>query len=67
MNAPSFMDKVMMILRPFMKRELLDMLVFHQIGSRTLDKYIPMDALPKEAGGQNMSFDKARGKDFYLT
>lgn len=62
MSAPSFVDVLLMIIRPFMKKELLDMLVIHQIGSKTIDKYVPIEALPKEAGGNFMSFDMARGK-----
>ncbi|KAJ0172871.1 hypothetical protein K1T71_011047 [Dendrolimus kikuchii] len=59
-NAPSFMDRLMMLLRPFMKKELMDMLVIHQTGSKTIDKYLPMEALPKEAGGQYKTFDTLR-------
>lgn len=62
LNAPSFMDRVMMILRPFMKKELLDTLQIHQTGSMTLDKYVPQEALPKEAGGEYLDFVSARGK-----
>ncbi|KAH9638775.1 hypothetical protein HF086_002015 [Spodoptera exigua] len=43
LNAPSFMDKLMMILRPFMKKELLDMLSIHQIGSKTIGKFMPIE------------------------
>lgn len=52
LNAPSFMDKLMMILRPFLKKELLDMLSIHQIGSKTIGKFMPIEGLPKEAGGE---------------
>ncbi|KAG6448416.1 hypothetical protein O3G_MSEX005492 [Manduca sexta] len=60
LNAPSFMDRLMMILRPFMKKELLGMLSIHQVGSKTLDKFVPMEALPKEAGGQYKDFHTAQ-------
>ncbi|KAJ8711524.1 hypothetical protein PYW07_008766 [Mythimna separata] len=75
LNAPSFMDKLMMILRPFLKKELLDMLFIHQVGSKTLEKYLPMEGLPKGAGGQYKSLVQCRddvvakvknSKDFIL-
>lgn len=50
-NAPSFIDKILLMMRPFMKKELMDILCVHQVGSTTLDKYIPMTALPSDAGG----------------
>lgn len=56
------MDRLMMILRPFMKKELMDMLQIHQIGTKTLDKYVPREGLFKEMGGEYLSFDSARGK-----
>ncbi|KPJ13319.1 putative oxidoreductase [Papilio machaon] len=50
-NAPSFIDKILLMMRPFMKKELMDILCVHQVGSKTLDKYVPMEALPSDAGG----------------
>lgn len=60
LNAPSFMDKLLMIIKPFMKKDLLDKMTIHQIGSRTLDKFLPMETLPKEAGGQYKSFSEVQ-------
>ncbi|XP_063896561.1 clavesin-1 [Helicoverpa armigera] len=60
LNAPSFMDKLMMILRPFMKKELLDMLSIHQTGSKTIEKFMPIEGLPKGAGGQYKSLEQIR-------
>ncbi|XP_072934701.1 alpha-tocopherol transfer protein-like [Epargyreus clarus] len=54
-NAPSFMDKILMIIKPFMKKELMDMLGVHIPGSKTLEEVIPLDALPKESGGKYKS------------
>lgn len=61
MNAPSFMDKVMMLIRPFLKKELMECLFIHQIGSTTLEKHMPMEGLPEEAGGRYTSTVKASG------
>ncbi|CAH0402595.1 unnamed protein product [Chilo suppressalis] len=60
LNAPSFMDRLMMLLKPFLKKQLLDVLHIHQIGSKTLDAYVPMEGLPKEAGGKFKSCTEAR-------
>lgn len=62
LNAPSFMDRLMMMIKPFMKKELIDVLLIHQIGAKTLDKHVPMTGLPKGAGGEFKSFDELRGK-----
>ncbi|XP_004922758.1 alpha-tocopherol transfer protein-like [Bombyx mori] len=60
MNAPSFMDRLLMILKPFMKKELIDMMVIHQIGSKTIGKYLPIEGLPKQAGGEYKPFEEAQ-------
>ncbi|CAH0714071.1 unnamed protein product, partial [Brenthis ino] len=52
LNAPSFMEKLMMLLRPFMKKELLDMIKIHEPGSKKIFKYVPLKAFPKEFGGE---------------
>ncbi|KAJ8713177.1 hypothetical protein PYW08_008481 [Mythimna loreyi] len=75
LNAPSFMDRLMMMIKPFMKKELLEVLTIHQIGAKTLDKFVPMVGLPKEAGGEFKTFDQCRdeilerlraNKDFFV-
>ncbi|XP_023950590.2 clavesin-1 [Bicyclus anynana] len=50
-NAPSFMDKLMMLLKPFMKKALLDIIHIHEAESPVLYNYIPKEAFPKELGG----------------
>ncbi|XP_013188343.1 alpha-tocopherol transfer protein [Amyelois transitella] len=60
LNAPSFMDKLMMLIKPFLKKELLEVLHIHQIGSRTLEEFVPMAGLPKEAGGEGKTFNEYR-------
>ncbi|CAH0402600.1 unnamed protein product [Chilo suppressalis] len=51
LNAPYFMDKLMMLLKPFLKKELLDTIYIHQVNSNTLYDHISKEALPKEEGG----------------
>ncbi|CAB3256746.1 unnamed protein product [Arctia plantaginis] len=52
MNAPNFVEKLMMLLKPFLTKKLIDMIHIHQTGSTTLYNTIPKDALPKEEGGK---------------
>ncbi|XP_050353575.1 alpha-tocopherol transfer protein-like [Nymphalis io] len=60
MNAPPFIDKVLLMMKPFMKKELMDMLYVHTTGSKTVEDYIPSEALPKESGGNAESVEKHR-------
>ncbi|CAK1590626.1 unnamed protein product [Parnassius mnemosyne] len=60
LNAPFFMDKVMMLLKPFMKKSLLDILHIHQPNSEALYEYIPKKAFPKEEGGEHKDHNSLR-------
>ncbi|CAF4886691.1 unnamed protein product [Pieris macdunnoughi] len=51
LNATSLIDKLMMLIKPFMKKELLDILRIHQRDSDTLDPFVYSHSLPKEDGG----------------
>ncbi|XP_052751882.1 clavesin-1-like [Galleria mellonella] len=57
LNAPSFMDKLMMMLKPFMNKTLMDMIYIHQIGSDTLYEHVPKEAFPKNNGGTYKDYD----------
>ncbi|XP_063541208.1 clavesin-1-like [Cydia strobilella] len=59
MNAPAFMDRILMLIKPFMKKSLMDVLFIHQTGSGTLEKHVPVEGLPEEAGGEFISVMKA--------
>lgn len=50
-NSPSFIDKILAIIRPFMKKELMDVLEIHTTMPPFL-KSIPQDMLPNELGGK---------------
>lgn len=52
-NVPSFMDKLMTMFKPFMKENMLQIVHSHHAGSNTLNEYLPIAALPKDAGGEN--------------
>jgi len=50
-NAPSAMVKLMNLLKPFMKKELIDMIHFHS-SLKSVSEYVPVDLLPNETGGK---------------
>uniref|UniRef100_A0A1B6DYJ3 CRAL-TRIO domain-containing protein n=1 Tax=Clastoptera arizonana TaxID=38151 RepID=A0A1B6DYJ3_9HEMI len=51
-NAVPLLDKVLTLIRPFMKSEVAAMLHVHLPGSTTLYNFIPQELLPEEYGGQ---------------
>lgn len=61
-NASNFIDTLMSMVKPFMKKEMLDILKIHPVGSDSLEEYIPKAALPKEAGGENKEGNVLRGE-----
>ncbi|XP_061719944.1 alpha-tocopherol transfer protein-like [Cydia pomonella] len=56
-NTPSFMDKLYSILKPFMSKEMSDVLHFHAPKSDTLFQYFSKDDLPKDFGGNLNSLE----------
>ncbi|KAL6256813.1 hypothetical protein P5V15_011753 [Pogonomyrmex californicus] len=51
LNAPSAMEVLMNMTKPFMTKKMIDMIHFHS-SLETLPEYIPIDALPNEMGGK---------------
>ncbi|XP_047532288.1 alpha-tocopherol transfer protein-like [Vanessa atalanta] len=54
-NAPPFIDKIYGALKPFMKKEITEMIHFHPPKSDTLYKYLSKDDLPSNYGGTRPS------------
>ncbi|XP_017781431.1 PREDICTED: alpha-tocopherol transfer protein-like [Nicrophorus vespilloides] len=50
-NAVPFMDKLMLLMKPFMKKELLEMLQVHSGNNETLFEFVDKNCLPNEIGG----------------
>ncbi|CAK1542166.1 unnamed protein product [Leptosia nina] len=50
-NASSAMDKIFGLMKPFLKKELTDLVHFHTAKSDTLYKYVPKENLPADYGG----------------
>jgi hypothetical protein len=53
-NVAPFTDKLVKMAKPFLKKELLDMLNFHE-SMETLYKYVPKEIMPKDYGGEDPS------------
>lgn len=49
-NCPTTMEKFMALLKPFMKKEILESIKFHT-NAESLYEYLPKDLLPNEFGG----------------
>ncbi|XP_047996239.1 alpha-tocopherol transfer protein-like [Leguminivora glycinivorella] len=56
-NAPSFLDKLFSLLKPFMSKEMSEVIHFHAPKSDTLFEYFSKDDLPKEFGGNLASLE----------
>lgn len=57
-NCSSIVDKIMLLAKPFIKKELYDVIHFHTPKSDTLFNFISKDDLPKEYGGNLDSIEK---------
>lgn len=51
-NCSPMLEKIMFLVKPFVKTEFYEMLHFHLPDSDTLDKFVPKELLPNEYGGQ---------------
>ncbi|XP_031330963.1 alpha-tocopherol transfer protein-like [Photinus pyralis] len=54
-NADSRLDKLMMIIKPFLKKKLFERMHFHTDPAKTLYEYVPQECMPKEFGGLDRS------------
>ncbi|XP_013140574.1 PREDICTED: alpha-tocopherol transfer protein [Papilio polytes] len=50
-NAPPFIDKIYGLMKPFLKKELTEMIHFHPPNSESLYKHVTRDELPADYGG----------------
>lgn len=50
------MDKVLAMMRPFMKKELMDAMHLHSTLDSFLDKHVTKDMMPNEYGGSAGQF-----------
>lgn len=66
-NAVPFIDKILALMRPFMKQELMDMIFIHTTSEmKKFYKCVPQSIMPKELGGNALSINELRGIYFDL-
>ncbi|CAH4028079.1 unnamed protein product [Pieris brassicae] len=51
LNAPSYFDRLMTIMKPFVKNEMISLLEFYTDGFKNIGKLLPLEAFPKDVGG----------------
>lgn len=56
-NVSSFIDRILTVLKPLMRKEVQESLKFHVPKSTTIFEFIPKEMLPKEYGGDGPSLD----------
>lgn len=54
-NGGRRMDKIMLLVKPFLKKEMSDMIHVHSDYTKTLYNYLPQECMPKELGGSGES------------
>jgi len=52
LNCPTYLDKVLTVVKPFIKSEVFKLIHFHLPNSDTPYKYFPRAMLPEEYGGE---------------
>ncbi|XP_018400258.1 PREDICTED: alpha-tocopherol transfer protein-like [Cyphomyrmex costatus] len=60
-NASPVIDIILNMMKPFMKKQLMDIFYMHTTND-TLEKFIPLEVLPNEAGGQAGLIQELRDK-----
>lgn len=50
-NCPSYLDKLVSVVKPFISKEVFSMMHFHTTGLETLYDHVPKELLPVEYGG----------------
>ncbi|KAG4074774.1 hypothetical protein HA402_006413 [Bradysia odoriphaga] len=63
-NTVSFMDKVLALMKPFTKKELMNMLQLHSTMDTFLDKCVPKSAMPNEYGGSAGEAEEMRENSY---
>lgn len=59
-NTVSFMDKILALMRPFMKKELMDVLELHST-LESFSKNVFPEQMPNEYGGKAGTFRELQG------
>uniref|UniRef100_W8BTC1 Alpha-tocopherol transfer protein n=2 Tax=Ceratitis capitata TaxID=7213 RepID=W8BTC1_CERCA len=62
LNCPSYLDKVLTVVKPFIKSEVFKLIHFHLPNADTPYKHFPRDMLPAEYGGKAGSVSELKEK-----
>ncbi|XP_011647507.1 uncharacterized protein LOC105433757 [Pogonomyrmex barbatus] len=65
LNAMPIVDTVLNLMKPFLKKELIDLLHFHS-NMETVKEFLPIEALPNEYGGKAGSVNEIAAKHIKL-
>ncbi|XP_068087045.1 alpha-tocopherol transfer protein-like [Anabrus simplex] len=57
-NVPTYVDKIMTVIKPFLKKDIMKMVRFHTGRTDTLYTYVPRELLPKDYGGDQKSVEE---------
>ncbi|XP_067015078.2 alpha-tocopherol transfer protein-like [Anabrus simplex] len=58
LNTSSLIDKVMFLIKPFIKKEFLELIHFHKGDNSTIYQYLPKRCLPVDYGGELPSVEE---------
>ncbi|XP_034107233.1 alpha-tocopherol transfer protein-like [Drosophila albomicans] len=61
-NCPSFLDRMMAMMKPFIREEILQLMHYHTEGLDSLYEKIPRDMLPNEYGGKAGSMTELKAQ-----
>ncbi|XP_013113301.1 alpha-tocopherol transfer protein [Stomoxys calcitrans] len=50
-NCPSYLNKILAVVKPFISKEVYEMMHFHVNGVESLYEHVPREILPEECGG----------------
>lgn len=59
-NCSSLLNRIMLLVKPFLKAEVAERIQTHLPGSKTIFKYVSKEILPKEYGGTAGSIETTR-------
>ncbi|KAH8235665.1 hypothetical protein KR032_004948 [Drosophila birchii] len=61
-NCPSFLDKLVSMMSPFLREEVRNMIKYHTEGLESLYAEVPRDMLPEEYGGKAGTMEQLKAR-----
>ncbi|XP_065724003.2 alpha-tocopherol transfer protein-like isoform X1 [Drosophila suzukii] len=59
-NCPSYLDRIVSVVKPFISEEVFKLIRFHTVSIETLYEFVPREMLPEEYGGNAGSLETLR-------